>query len=117
MTERAFGELLRRHRVASGLTQEALAERAGVSTRGISDLERGAHGLPRQDTLQLLLDALALAPTDRATLVAAARRQPTTRARRERREGHRTLPLPLTPLRGGGIRHERLLAGADGGSG
>lgn len=76
MTERAFGELLRRHRVASGLTQEALAERAGVSTRGISDLERGAHGLPRQDTLQLLLDALALAPTDRATLYQSLMTQP-----------------------------------------
>lgn len=54
MTESGFGELLRRYRVAAGLTQEALAERAGVSTRGISDLERGAHGLPRRDTLLLL---------------------------------------------------------------
>src|SRR5215213_4439040 len=74
MTETGFGELLRRYRVAAGLTQEALAERAGVSTRGVSDLERGAHGLPRKDTLQLLLDALDLAVADRATLVAAARR-------------------------------------------
>src|SRR5215204_499749 len=57
MTESDFGGLLRRYRVAAGLTQEQLAERAGVSTRGISDLERGAHGLPRKDTLQLLLDA------------------------------------------------------------
>ncbi len=58
MTESDFGGLLRRYRVAAGLTQEELAERAGVSTRGVSDLERGAHGLPRKDTLQLLLDAL-----------------------------------------------------------
>ncbi len=36
-----FGELLRRSRVATGLTQEELAERAGLSARGISDLERG----------------------------------------------------------------------------
>ncbi len=55
MTESDFGVLLRRYRVSAGLTQEELAERAGVSTRGISDLERGAHGLPRRDTLQLLL--------------------------------------------------------------
>src|SRR5207245_2667638 len=34
-----FGVLLRRHRVAAGLTQEALAERAGVSVRALSDLE------------------------------------------------------------------------------
>src|SRR5918994_5868764 len=100
MTESDFGGLLRRYRVAEGLTQEELAERAGVSTRGISDLERGAHGLPRKDTLQLLLDALALFPADQATLVAAARRPATTRARRERGDRYPGLPLPLTPLIG-----------------
>jgi transcriptional regulator with XRE-family HTH domain len=45
MTETGFGELLRRFRVA-GLTQEELTDRAGVPTQGISDLERGARGLP-----------------------------------------------------------------------
>jgi predicted ATPase/transcriptional regulator with XRE-family HTH domain len=100
MTESDFGGLLRRYRVAAGLTQEELAERAGVSTRGISDLERGAHGLPRRDTLQLLLDALALAPADRATLVAAARRPATSRARRESDDRPPGLPVPLTPLIG-----------------
>ena len=43
MTETEFGDLLRRYRTAAGLTQEELAERAGLSTRGISDLERGAR--------------------------------------------------------------------------
>src|SRR5215217_6389166 len=100
MIESDFGGLLRRYRVAAGLTQEELAERAGVSTRGISDLERGAHGLPRKDTLQLLLDALALAPADRATLVAAARRPVTTRARRESDDRPPGLPFPLPPLIG-----------------
>jgi predicted ATPase/DNA-binding XRE family transcriptional regulator len=100
MTESDFGGLLRRYRVAAGLTQEELAERAGVSTRGVSDLERGAHGLPRRDTLQLLLDALDLTPTDRAALVAAARRPATTRARRERGDCYPGLPVPLTPLIG-----------------
>jgi predicted ATPase/transcriptional regulator with XRE-family HTH domain len=100
MMESDFGALLRRYRVAAGLTQEQLAERAGVSTRGVSDLERGAHGLPRKDTLQLLLDALALSSADRAVLVAAARRPATTRARRDRSEGHGNLPVPLTPLIG-----------------
>jgi transcriptional regulator with XRE-family HTH domain len=97
MTESDFGGLLRRYRVAAGLTQEGLAERAGVSIRGVSDLERGAHRLPRKDTLQLLLDALALSPTDRAVLVAAARRPVTTRARRERADRYPGLPVPLTP--------------------
>ena len=77
-----------------------MAERAGVSTRGVSDLERGAHGLPRKDTLQLLLDALDLSPTERATLVAAARRPVAARARRERGDRPPGLPVPLTPLVG-----------------
>ncbi len=58
-TETGFGELLRHYRIAAGLTQEELAERAGASTRGISDLERGARGLPRKDTLKLLLSGTA----------------------------------------------------------
>ena len=70
----SFGELLRRYRSAAGLTQEALAERARLSTRGISDLERGARQLPRRDTVQLLADALGLAPPDHVALEAAARR-------------------------------------------
>jgi transcriptional regulator with XRE-family HTH domain len=38
--------LLLQHRLAAGLSQEELAKRAGLSRRGISDLERGvAAGL------------------------------------------------------------------------
>jgi transcriptional regulator with XRE-family HTH domain len=37
----SVGALLRWHRVRAGLTQQALAERAGLSFRGLSDLERG----------------------------------------------------------------------------
>jgi transcriptional regulator with XRE-family HTH domain len=40
----AFGSLLRACREAAGLSQERLAERAGLSLRGISDLERGRGG-------------------------------------------------------------------------
>jgi transcriptional regulator with XRE-family HTH domain len=36
-----FGDLLRRYRLAAGLTQEELAEQAHLSPRAISDLERG----------------------------------------------------------------------------
>jgi transcriptional regulator with XRE-family HTH domain len=100
MVETGFGDLLQRYRVAAGLTQEELAERAGVSTRGISDLERGARGLPRKDTLQFLLSALELAQADRAALVAAARRTPATRPLPERPETLPALPVPLTPLVG-----------------
>jgi transcriptional regulator with XRE-family HTH domain len=38
--EETFGALLRGHRLAAGLTQAMLAEKAGISTRGIQDLER-----------------------------------------------------------------------------
>jgi hypothetical protein len=36
-----FGAVLRRHRVAAGLTQEEMAERAGLSVRGLSHLAAG----------------------------------------------------------------------------
>src|SRR6476659_271622 len=78
-----FGQLLRRHRLAAGLTQEALAERAGVSTRGVQDLERGVHATPRADTVQLLFEALSLQGEARAELIAAA---------------HPELAAPQTPL-------------------
>ena len=38
----AFSTVLRQLRTAAALSQEALAERAGLSLRGVSDLERGA---------------------------------------------------------------------------
>ena len=69
----AFGDLLRRLRTAAALSQEELAERAGLSRHGISDLERGARHAPRLETVRMLADALALAETDRQALLAAAR--------------------------------------------
>lgn len=68
----SFGDLLRHYRLAAGLTQEELAERANLSARGISDLERGARSSPRKDTLLLLADALTLAEPERARFQAAA---------------------------------------------
>ncbi len=69
-----FGDLLRHHRKAAGLTQEGLAEGARLSARAISDLERGLYQSPRRDTVALLAAALNLADADRAALEAAARR-------------------------------------------
>src|SRR4051794_33895530 len=73
----SFGDLLRRHRQAAGLTQEALAERASLSVRAISDLERGVKQHPHRDTVRLLVAALILSEQDRLMLEAAARRLPT----------------------------------------
>jgi predicted ATPase/transcriptional regulator with XRE-family HTH domain len=69
----SFGNLLRHLRSAASLSQEDLAERSGVSVRGISDLERGARHAPRLETVRMLADALALGPDDRTALLAAAR--------------------------------------------
>jgi predicted ATPase/transcriptional regulator with XRE-family HTH domain len=71
----AFGTLLKRYRLAAGLTLETLAERAALSARAISDLERKVSRAPRSETLALLLDALGLSSEERAALTAAARRQ------------------------------------------
>jgi predicted ATPase/transcriptional regulator with XRE-family HTH domain len=73
-SDSTFGMLLRRFRLATGLSQEGLAERAGMSARGISDLERGIHRAPYQQTLIQLLDALGLDGQQRAMMTAAARR-------------------------------------------
>jgi predicted ATPase/DNA-binding XRE family transcriptional regulator len=95
----AFAELLRRHRLAAGLTQEALAERAGLSARAISDLERGVKHAPRRDTLRMLAEALALPPREWAALAAAARPRPRTRGA-ARPDASGALPRPATPLVG-----------------
>jgi len=65
--------MLRRYRVAAGLSQEALAERAQMSARGISDLERGLRRFPQPATVMQLMDALELEPADRAALEAVSR--------------------------------------------
>jgi len=69
-----IGNLLRHYREAARLTQEALAARAGLSVRTLSNLERGA-GRPYPDTLRRLSDALALAPPQRDALTVALLRR------------------------------------------
>lgn len=69
-----FGRLLRYHRLASGLSQEALAERAQMSTSGIGALERGDRRTPQHATLSLLADALSLDQTRCTEFEAAAAR-------------------------------------------
>jgi tetratricopeptide (TPR) repeat protein/transcriptional regulator with XRE-family HTH domain len=68
-----FPELVRQYRLALGLTQEALAEQAGVSTRGVRALESGERQTPQRETVRLLADALGLAGEDRLRFEAAAR--------------------------------------------
>jgi tetratricopeptide (TPR) repeat protein/transcriptional regulator with XRE-family HTH domain len=65
--------LLGQLRAEAGLTQEELAQAAGLGLRTVSDLERGAHRTAHQDTARLLADALGLAGAAHGLFVAAAR--------------------------------------------
>jgi transcriptional regulator with XRE-family HTH domain len=67
--------LLKHFRLAAGLTQDSLAERAGMSKRGLQDLERSVRQRPRRDTAELLADALGLSALDRAAFFEAAQRR------------------------------------------
>ncbi|HEX7102627.1 MAG TPA: tetratricopeptide repeat protein [Nitrolancea sp.] len=86
-----FGELLRQFRLSATLSQEALAERAGLSVDAVRALERGRRSSPRPDTLAMLFDALDLGPDDRQQLVAAA--NPTSK------NGPRPASRPVRPSR------------------
>lgn len=102
----AFGALLRSTRLGAGLTQESLAERAGLSVRGIQDLERGATR-PLRGTLARLAEALSLSPASRTefdAFAAAGRpRQPQPvppLARNAPPALASAFPSPLSPLFG-----------------
>ncbi len=66
-----FPALLRRLRLARRLTQEALAERAGISARSIGEIERGHGRSPRPHTVRQLAAALELSEDERAEFVGA----------------------------------------------
>ncbi|MDT7789990.1 MAG: hypothetical protein QOF58_8409, partial [Pseudonocardiales bacterium] len=56
----SFGALLRHHRLAAALTQEALAEQAGISAQAVGVLERGVRRYPHRETVSRLAGALRL---------------------------------------------------------
>ena len=75
----SFGELLRQHRLAQGLTQDALAERAGLSAHGIQKLERGTTR-PYRETAERLSRALQLTGQVAVQFESAAQPMPRARA-------------------------------------
>jgi predicted ATPase/DNA-binding CsgD family transcriptional regulator/DNA-binding XRE family transcriptional regulator len=91
-----FGEQLRCHRETAGLTQERLAERAGLSVQGIAALESGRSQRPYPHTLRALAEALALSPDDHAALVASAGSR--QRGRIESHPESVVAPLPLSSV-------------------
>src|SRR5690242_3937102 len=107
----AFGTVLRSMRLAAGLSQAALAERAGLSEKAVGALERGDRTTPRLATLGLLADALGASPADRDRLLAAAHAEQLPTEQRPTESGRPTdadaasllrhgLLVPPTPLLG-----------------
>ena len=95
-----FGSTLREHRMAHGLTQEALAERALLSPTAIAALERGRNRAPRMSTLHQLAKALELEPEEMADLARTLNATPTTAPPEERADGRdpSSAPTELPPL-------------------
>ena len=80
----SFGDLLRMYRRRSGLSQTELAERARISSRAISDLERGVRSRAYHPTVEALAVALSLGDDERERFTSAVRRarsMPRTRGR------------------------------------
>lgn len=100
----SFGALLKHYRRVTGLSQEALAARASLSARTISDLERGVHVTPHIDTLELLIGALSLTDQQRTLLLASAR--PVDAFVDTPPRSH-TLDFPVPPTRLVGRQRER----------
>jgi len=83
-----FAELLRRFRDRAELTQEELAERAGISPDAVGLLERGERRRPHTDTVARLAAALELVADERPHFEAAARRQRRSPLKHRRRRCH-----------------------------
>jgi len=86
-----LADLLRSFRTGALLSQEALAERSGLSARTVSDIETGAARTPRLVTVMLLAEALGLSDADRARLRDAARKPAASTVAEA--------PAPAQPLR------------------
>lgn len=89
------GALLRRYRVAAGLAQDAVAERAGLSVDAVSAIERGLR-LLRAGTVRALSTGLGLSAVQTAAPAVGA--QPRRRARA--RTAPAGLTMPASPLIG-----------------
>jgi non-specific serine/threonine protein kinase len=86
--------MLRQQRRAHRLTQAELAERAGLSERAISDLERGLK-IPQRVTLHLLLDALQASPEIARAFTISASRTPRSDPAASDHPRH-NLPAPVS---------------------
>ena len=95
----SFGTLLKTYRVAAGLSQEALAEAAGLTAQAVSALERGLRQAPYRNTVQALAVALGLDADAAAALDTSVNRRRGP-ARAQASLSFPPLPTPTTPLLG-----------------
>jgi predicted ATPase/DNA-binding XRE family transcriptional regulator len=103
-----LADLLRSYRLSAGLTQEELAERAGLGVRSVSDIERGVSRTPQRATLEALARGLRLSAAQREAMMAAARGARCVEQRAAMPSNRPatalaaspTLTVPLTPLLG-----------------
>ncbi|WP_456823222.1 helix-turn-helix domain-containing protein [Cellulomonas sp. P5_E12] len=65
----SFATLLRAFRDERSLTQDELADKAGITVKAVGALERGERRRPYPHTVRALADALALDEGQRARLV------------------------------------------------
>ncbi|MFF0745376.1 ATP-binding protein [Streptomyces sp. NPDC004111] len=112
-----FAAAVRRFRLRAGLTQEALAERSGVSVSTIRGMETGRRRNPQFASLRQLISALGLQPSEQDELLAAARAAdgpagesepagtPVPAAPHAEPPAPRQLPAPPAPFLG---RHQEL---------
>jgi len=103
--EPSLGRLIRRLRLRAGITQEALAERAGVSLATIEALEGDRRRQPYPHTVVALAEALGLSADERAALQAAVPQREQTAAPTPSPDTTQSavrarLPVPPTPLIG-----------------
>lgn len=116
LSDAGFGSVLRQLRVDASLTQASLAERAGISARTISDLERGKATVPHPDTALRLARALELTGVARSQFEAAARRRAVSGTPAPDRGGMRMLPRDSGTFTGRDDELKELPGWADAGA-
>jgi tetratricopeptide (TPR) repeat protein/transcriptional regulator with XRE-family HTH domain len=122
----SFAGLLRQLRMLAKLTQEELAEAAGISTRTVSDLERGVNRTAHKDTARLLNAALGLDGPVGEAFVAAARGRASAGEVLAAQQGvppgtfaaaaSRGLPRDIASFTGRHVDLARLVASIEGGT-
>src|SRR5918999_3073488 len=109
----SLAAMIRGRRASARLTQEELAEKAGISVRTISDIERGLRRSVYRDTAERLAEALEVEGAEKHNFILVAR------GREDAHEpglrppaispGRKRVPVPPTPLIGREREMEMLL--------